>query len=74
MAAALGACGKRGSLRPPDGEAANYTYPRIYPTSEEAEEAQPEPAATPAPPGSSAPEQLSPFPLPFERGTSTTTY
>lgn len=28
---ALGACGKTAALRPPDGEAAAYTWPRAYP-------------------------------------------
>jgi len=27
----LGACGKKAGLRPPDGEAAAYTWPRAYP-------------------------------------------
>jgi len=27
----LGACGKQGELRGPDGEEAAYTYPRTYP-------------------------------------------
>lgn len=30
-ALALAACGKKADLRPPDGEAAAYTYPQPYP-------------------------------------------
>lgn len=30
-AAALGACGKKGPLRAPEGEESRYTYPRFYP-------------------------------------------
>ena len=28
---ALGACGRKGDLRPPDGEEQNYTGPGVYP-------------------------------------------
>lgn len=31
LAVALAACGKKGDLRPPDGEDAAYTYPKFYP-------------------------------------------
>jgi hypothetical protein len=31
LAGGLGACGKRGDLEPPEGEAAAYTWPRVYP-------------------------------------------
>ena len=72
LAVALGACGKKGSLRAPDGEEANYTYPRAYPPTEQPEKAPEEPE--PLPPGASATEKLSPFPLPFERTTPTRTY
>ena len=31
LAGGLGACGKKGAPRPPEGEAANYTFPKTYP-------------------------------------------
>ncbi len=34
LAVALGACGKRGSLRAPDDATEAYTYPRQYPKPE----------------------------------------
>lgn len=72
LTVALGACGKKGGLQPPEGEAANYTYPRAYPPTKLPQKAPEEPE--PLPPGASAPEKLSPFPLPFERTTPTRTY
>lgn len=32
LAVALGACGKRGTLRAPDDATEAYTYPRVYPS------------------------------------------
>ncbi len=31
LAVALGACGRKADLRPPDGRADEYVYPRTYP-------------------------------------------
>ena len=31
LAATLSACGKKGTIRPPDGKEKEYTYPRQYP-------------------------------------------
>ncbi|MEE9210202.1 MAG: lipoprotein [Kiloniellales bacterium] len=31
LALALGACGRKGSVRPPEGQESEYTYPQVYP-------------------------------------------
>ena len=42
----LAACGKRGSLEPPEGEESAYTYPHVYPKPESVTPAD-EPEARP---------------------------
>ena len=57
----LGACGKKGDLRAPDGEEAAYTYPRVYPKPSTVG-----PQGSPAPPRSREVPRgsgdISPFP------------
>lgn len=58
----LGACGKRGDPRPPDGEKALYTWPQVYPRPDAAVADEPAPPPVPdaeeLPPGSrGAPDQ-----------------
>lgn len=67
--AGLAACGKRGSLEPPEGEEGAYTYPRFYPAPStvlppEEPEARPRSRQAPSHAG-----DLSPFPQ--ERETTT---
>ncbi|MDX1401321.1 MAG: lipoprotein [Kiloniellales bacterium] len=44
---ALGACGRKGPPHPPEGEEANYTYPKFYPNTEDT--LAPRRSAAPAP-------------------------
>ena len=65
LAAPLGACGKKGSLKVPEGQESQYTYPLTYPA----------PETVVPPPGeeeaNAGPSFLSPFP---KSRTTTTTY
>ncbi len=74
-AAALGACGKKGPLRAPEGEESRYTYPRFYPapaagtvttgrTAQPPGEVEEEPPVRPL---ADEPSPLSPFPDEDER-------
>jgi len=51
LALALGACGRKGDIDPPEGQESEYTYPQVYPAPssvlpEETEEPEtPPPAA-----------------------------
>ncbi len=66
LAAPLGACGKKGSLKAPEGQKSQYTYPLTYPVPA---------TVVPPPPGeeeaNAGPSFLSPFPRSW---TTTTTY
>ena len=34
LAVALGACGRKGNIKPPEDEASAYTFPKVYPAPE----------------------------------------
>lgn len=64
----LGACGKKGDLRAPDGEEAAYTYPRTYPkpASVLPQGASPPPRTREVPAGAG---DISPLPQPRRKTT-----
>ncbi len=68
LGAGLGACGKRGGPRPPEGEESRYTYPRTYPHPRSVlpseEEGETVPGESPAHAG-----DISTFPKPRSRTT-----
>ncbi len=76
-AIALGACGKRGSPRPPEGQESEYTFPRFYPAPLPSEkravartEEEEAPAAVAPPPERE--RRFSPFPLDYSNPRSRT--
>ncbi len=74
LAAGLSACGKRGNLKPPEGEEKAYSYPRFYPAADTVVPSAELPAEEEAfPEAEPAGRPLSPIPSTLDR-TRTETY